>query len=132
MSSQTKKKLDSLILKYNVTVVGKGYLECICPYQNIENFIDDVSKLDIKIAGFCWWCFVPDDGSHTPCGYGGPAVKDGYYSEIIHTFKFYEFDTLDLMKAYLLHEYKNEPDYHACFHPAFYLNVPNDWDSRDI
>ncbi|MFI3202518.1 MAG: hypothetical protein R3Y54_13545 [Eubacteriales bacterium] len=126
-----KAQLDDIILKYDITTVGSGYYECICPYKNIENFLDAVTKLDIKVDGFNFWCFVPSDGSHKPCGYGGPKVKNGYFSEIDMS-KFYEFETVNLMKKYLLYDYKETADYKPCCNPSFFLNVPKSWKNTKL
>ncbi len=126
IEKSTKKQLDDIIVKYEITTVGNGYIECICPSKNIENFLDEVGKLNIKVDGFHWWCFSPSDDSHKPCGMGGPKVKNGFYSEI-NMQNFYEFETINLMKQYLLYDYKETADYKPCFNPAFWLNVPKSW-----
>ena len=131
LNLQLKEKLDIIIDKYNITIVGSGYGECICPYKNIENFLDEINNLNIKIYAFSWWCFVSDDGSHEPCGYGGPKTKDGYYSEI-NISEFLEFDSILEMKKYLIHDYVNSSGYKPCYNPSFYMEANSSWESKTM
>ncbi len=131
LNLQLKEKLDTIIDKYNITMMGSGYLECICPFKNIENFLDEINNLNIKICGFNWWCFVCDDGSHEPCGHGGPKTKDGYYSEI-NMSEFWKFDSILEMKKYLIHDYVNSSEYKSCYNPSFYIEVDSSWENKTM
>lgn len=121
-----KEKLDKLIKECGITPVGNGYIDLICPKKYIEKFINGLSKLEIKIIGFTWWCDVTK--GHNPCGMGGPKNKYGnnWYSEIqmekIITFK----NNKDFLN-YLIVKWKNSSDYKECYVPGFWLKVPVDW-----
>ena len=127
---KTKESLDMLIDKYNIIIVGSGYFECICPYEFIEQFLNDVNNLKIKVlSGFNWWCFVPNDGSHKSCGYGGPRTKDGYYSEI-NMSDFHEFKSIKKMKQFLIKDYILSEEYKPCYNPSFFLSVDKEWENK--
>ncbi len=67
---------------------------------NVNDFIDAMSEMGVRITGVSWWCWV--NGEHTPCGMGGPKNKygDGWYSEI-EMGKTYDFQTNNDIKEYL-------------------------------
>ncbi len=125
-----KTKLDKLIKKCEITIVGDGYVDMICPWENIGMFIAGVSQLGIVIEGFTWWCNVT--GTHRPCGMGGPHNKygDNWYSEI-EMGKVHEFASNEATLKFLLEEWKEQSDYKACYVPGFWLCVPNGWKSRN-
>ena len=126
-----KEELDKLIERCRITPIGNGYIDLICPKEYIKEFIEGLSKLEISIMGFCWWCNVT--GKHKPCGMGGPKNKynDNWYSEVqtgeIITFKSYE-EFLN----YLTIEWKNEIGYKECYVPGFWINVPKEWEFDKI
>ena len=64
-----KEELDKLIEKCEITPIGNKYIDLICPKMYIKEFIEGLSKLEIEIIGFSWWCNVTEN--HNPCGMGG-------------------------------------------------------------
>lgn len=86
-----KIRLDENMKKLSVQPVGNGYIDCICPFANVEPFINTMNKLNIKITGFTWWCLVIN--GHEPCGMGGPRniYGSGWYSEIPPMGEVHEF-----------------------------------------
>lgn len=121
-----KEKLDKLIKECKITPVGNGYIDLICPKKYIEKFIKGLSKLEIGIIGFTWWCNVTK--VHKPCGMGGPKNKYGnnWYSEI-QMGKVITFKNNEEFLNYLIAEWKNSSDYKECYVPGFWLKVPKDW-----
>ena len=77
-----KAAVDTIMEELHIQCVGNGYVDMICPTQNIGEFIDYMEELGITIKGFTWWCHVRD--GHQPCGLGGPRNQygDGWFSEI--------------------------------------------------
>jgi hypothetical protein len=122
-----KIRLDENMKKLSVQPVGNGYIDCICPFTNVEPFIDSMNKLNIKITGFTWWCLVIKE--HEPCAMGGPRsiYGSGWYSEIPPMSEVHEFLDNEAIKNYLLNEWPSSIDYKSCFTPAFWLDVPDDW-----
>lgn len=121
-----KSVLDTVIEKYKIQPVGNGYIDLICPWQSVNDFIDELTQHNIKITGFTWWCHAV--GEHNPCGMGGPKNKfgDGFFSEI-EMGRICEFSSNKDVKSFLLYEWVNSDDYKPCYVPAFWLDVPKDW-----
>ena len=65
-----KAAVDTIMEKLHIQCVGNGYVDMICPTQNIGEFIDYMEELGITIKGFAWCCHVRD--GHQSCGLGGP------------------------------------------------------------
>ena len=87
-----KDELDKLILKHKIQPVGCGYIDCIVTFENVFNFINDLTDLGIKVNTLTWWCHCKDKKNGCPHGIGGPVSKhyDGWFSEM--WFKTPEFD----------------------------------------
>ncbi len=122
---QLKKEIDKIIEKLKIQPIGNGYIDCICPMENAITFIDSMTRLNINITEFTWWCFVDD--KHEPCGMGGPKNKygNGWYSEVCMD-KIFQFSSNDEIKRYLLYEWNNSDIYKSCFVPAFWLDIPDE------
>ena len=120
--SDVNKSLQDILKKCHVQPVGSGYIDCICPKENIERFISAIDELHVKIDGFTWWCF--SNNEHQPCGMGGPKNKygEGFYSEIDSGL--IEFQNNESYKRYLLKEFPNSSEYNKCFVPGFWLSLP--------
>jgi hypothetical protein len=116
------KVLQDIFAKYHIQPVGSGYIDCICPKENIESFIMAIDGLNVKIDGFTWWCFSVN--GHQPCGMGGPKNEygDGFYSEIESGLM--EFQSNESCKNYLLNEFPSSGEYKDCFVPGFWLTLP--------
>ena len=112
--------LDRIIRELHIQPVGNGYIDLICPPENIGAFIDHMEELHIPIEGFTWWCHVRD--GHHPCGMGGPLNRygEGWFSEI-YMKDILRFDDYNSLRCYLLEEYPNNPEYKPCYVPAFWL-----------
>lgn len=123
-----KAEIDNILECLQVQPVGSGYIDCICPIQNVAAFIDSISRLNIRITEFTWWCFVSND--HKPCGMGGPKNEygTGWYSEICMG-KTYDFPSNEALKQYLICEWPKSTDYKPCYTPAFWLDLPDIWES---
>ena len=123
-------ELDDILQKYHIQPVGNGYIDCICPEDNIISFIDEITAHGIRIIGFTWWCFVSN--GHELCGMGGPQNEydDGWFSEIA-MFDVHEFGTNEEIKNYLTNVWRYQNGYKSCFVPAFYLDVPDKWRRAD-
>lgn len=114
--------LDRTLRELRIQPVGKGYIDLICPPENIGAFIDRMEALQIPIEGFAWWCHVR--GDHHPCGMGGPLNRygEGWFSEI-RMDDILRFDGYEALRRYLLEEYPNSPAYKPCYVPAFWLDL---------
>lgn len=114
--------VDLIMEKLHIQPVGNGYIDMICPVQNIGEFIDRIDELGITIKGFTWWCHV--HGDHQPCGLGGPRdrYEDGWFSEIPMD-KVICFESNKKLKHYLLVEYPDSHEYKECYVPAFWLDT---------
>ena len=79
-----KNDLDNLIKEYKVQPVGTGYIDCIVSFENVLNFINDLSYININIYGLTWWCHCKDQNSGCPHGMGGPKSEyyRGWFSEM--------------------------------------------------
>ena len=112
--------IDDILKRLHIQPVGNGYIDLICPVENISEFIDCMEQLCITIKGFTWWCHV--HGGHEACGLGGPRSRysDGWFSEIPMD-DIIRFDSNEELKHYLLEIYPNSPQYKECYVPAFWL-----------
>ena len=127
-----KSDLDNLMEQYKVQPVGWGYIDCIVSWDNVFDFINDLSNMGVRISTLKWWCHCKDDNTGCPHGMGGPVSRyyDGWFSEM--WFKMLDFDNNDQVIAYL-----NSPEDETmnkwfenrleCFTPALWLDVPDDW-----
>jgi hypothetical protein len=117
-----KDTIDSVIMKLHIQPVGNGYIDMICPIENIGEFIDSMEQLGVKIKGFTWWCHVC--GCHQPCGLGGPKNKygDGWFSEIPMG-EIICFESNEKLKQFLLEDYPKSKEFRKCYMPAFWLDV---------
>ena len=120
-----KHNLDNLMKQYKVQPVGKGYIDCIVTWENVFCFVDNLSKIDIKIRGLTWWCHCKDQSSGCPHGMGGPLSEyyGGWFSEM--QFPLVEFESNEQVIAYL--KAPNDPNILGCFVPALWLDVPDGW-----
>lgn len=110
---------------FKVQPVGAGYVDCICPIENVAAFIDAMTQIGIRITEFTWWCFVTE--GHIPHGMGGPKNQygNGWFSEISME-RTCSFDTNEATKQYILMVWPTEKDYQKCYVPAFWLDIPNE------
>ena len=116
----TKKKLQDAFEKNHIQPAGEGYIDCICPRENIEEFISLLNELNVAIEGFTWWCF--SNNEHQPCGMGGPQNQygQGFYSEIDSGL--IEFQDNESYRHYLLDVFPSSREYKECLVPGFWLN----------
>lgn len=80
-------KLEILLTSYKVEPVGNGYIDCIIMKDKLNDFIKEVSELEILITDVNWWCYVnPNEAESTGCphGMGGPHSQyyEGWFSEL--------------------------------------------------
>lgn len=115
------KKVDEIVERLHIQTVGNGYIDMICPKENIGAFIDEMNALGIRIYGFTWWCYATD--SHKPCGMGGPKNRygEGRYSEIEMGKVILHDSCNNEIRDFLLNAWPNSEDYKPCHTPAFWL-----------
>lgn len=115
-----KAQLDALMESLGVQPVGWGYIDCICPREHVEAFLDGLAALGIGVSGLTWWCHVTP--GHMPCGMGGPRARgsEDWYSEMPEQ-ELHKFTNLEALRRYLGREH------HPCRTPALWLDVPEDW-----
>lgn len=116
------KELDKILTELHVQKIGSGYIDLICPIENINEFINKMNDLNIRITGFTWWCHATSN--HEACGMGGSkcTYTDGYYSEIQigHTI---EFENNEEVRNFILNEYPKSKEYKPCYCPGFWLDL---------
>jgi len=122
-----KNALDDLMKKHNVQPAGNGYIDCIVSYDDVFNFIDDLSSLDIAVCGLTWWCHCKDDNAGCPHGMGGPKslYHSGWFSEM--NTPLFKFESNSQAQAYL--KGPKSADILDCFIPALWLDVPDGWEN---
>jgi hypothetical protein len=83
-----KKILDSIIRERKGQPVGNGYIDIIIKRENIDNFINDLTKHHFIINGVSWWFYCSEIGQKSEYGLGGPKSKyfTGWFSELYHDF----------------------------------------------
>ena len=121
-----KNDLDKLIKKYKVQPVGTGYIDCILTFENIFDFINDLSNINIIVYGLTWWCHCKDQNADCPHGMGGPKSEyyDGWFSEM--WFPLLEFKCNEQVIEYIKNV-SNDKKILKCFVPALWLDVPDNW-----
>jgi hypothetical protein len=126
----TKVELDELIAKYKVQPVGKGYIDCITTFDNVFDFIRELTNLSITVNGLTWWCHCKEGNTGCPHGMGGPKSKyyDGWFSEI--NFPLVQFESNKRVVGYISNPNDDE-DILKCFVPALWLDVPRDWENGE-
>lgn len=130
-----KAKLDEVMESLHILPVGAGYIDLITNTSNIAEFIAELNKLNIRIVGFTWWCYVDRCHSEPPHGMGGAknSYGEGWYSEIelenVIELGFEENCTKNnnLYSKYILEDYPKDKSYHSCYMPGFWLDVPDNW-----
>ena len=119
-TEMNKSILNKIMNDLHIQAAGNGFTDLICPKENIEKFIDEIDRLNIRIIGITWWCHVTE--GHEPCGMGGPKNKfgSGWYSEVPLD-DLIRFESNEHLRKYLLEEYPVSEAYKECFVPAFWL-----------
>lgn len=117
-----QRELDRLLADHAVQPVGDGYIDCICPRQNIEKFLRDLSLLGVVVTDYTVWQWVSRT-DETVWGMGGPrnSFGDGWYSELD---VFRSWRGPDEMENFLTVE---ERRLSCSLVPGFWLAVPADW-----
>lgn len=116
------KELDKILKELCIQKIGSGYIDLICPTESVNEFINKMNDLNIRITGFTWWCHASD--THEACGMGGPkcTYTHGYYSEI-QMGNVIEFDSNEEIRTFLLNEYPKSREYKPCYVPGFWLDI---------
>lgn len=135
-SYDKKIKLDQLLRKYQVQPVGFGYIDCITKKENVLGFVEDLSLLGIRITGITWWCYCKPEanpGIGCPHGGGGPRSRyfDGWFSEM-YQYMPTDIRSNDEVVPYIFEIWPGDENYLPCLIPAFCLEVPEDWRSKDV
>lgn len=125
-----KQKLDAIMEQLHIQPVGSGYVDCICPKENINAFIDALNQLGIEVACFTWWEYVPPF-KENQYGMGGPSnhYGPGWYSEVSKLGDCIHIEGNEKVREYLLNEWPNSKEYKESFVPGFWLLVPDAWDN---
>lgn len=120
MRGFVKKGLDAILDKLHIQPVGDGGIDLICSMENVNLFVREMNRLNVKIKGFTWWCHVVD--GHEPCGMGGPKSQyySGWFSEIPMD-EVISFDKNEKYLKYLLDEWPYCDEYKACYFPGFWI-----------
>ena len=133
-----KSILDKTILELKIQPVGNGYIDLIVRKENINNFINILNRLDIKIEGITWWCLVESENNTCPQGMGGPKNRygEGYYSEIPMD-EIISFPIIDATEEnnkqyadYIFITSPKDDNFVQSYTPAFWLTVPDDWQNQ--
>ena len=132
-----KEKLDEVVNKLKIQPVGNGYIDLITHKSNIAEFITELNKLCIRIKGFTWWCYMNKAHMELPHGMGGPQNRfgEGWYSEIQLTDVIESgseencAENNNRYANYILEVYPKDKNYHSCYLPGFWLDVPDNWEN---
>lgn len=111
--------LDRIMNENKVQSVGSGYIDCICPLDNIENFVNNIQNIGCKIDSFTIWEVVNENGLNR-VGMGGPRNKfgSGWYSEVVD---FYQ--TFHSIRQ-VMNELSKLSSVHNCdFVPGFWIHT---------
>lgn len=78
------KQLDTILSKYNVIIVGNGYIDCIIEEQYLESIIVELSNINVKVTSYTLW-EKTKIGEKSFQGMGGPRIgeTDYYYAEMV-------------------------------------------------
>ena len=119
-------ELNQLLEKYCVQPVGTGYLDCICPMNQVAGFLDALQKAGVSVTALTWWHYVSE--GQKPYGLGGPKNKfgTGWYSEIGLREDLSDKSITEI-RQYLLEEWPHSKKYRKYYTPAFWLDVPDEW-----
>jgi len=147
--NQLQAEIERLILKYQVQVVGNGYIDMIVLRSNALALISDLTQINICVNVLSWWCLCTPESQATlgcPHGMGGPTNKFGvgWFSELGGPY----FDLKDLgidfealsisqsefvegcnriVSDYLENDFEQERFFTGCLHPGLWLLVPDEW-----
>ncbi len=124
-----KGKLNFLLLKHKVQPVGKGYSDCIVSPENLRDFVNALTKEDVRIKGLTWWCHSTEQNKKNygcPHGLGGPlsVYHNGMFSEM--SLDLVEFESNNEVLDYVFNVAPNLPYYSPCFTPALWLDIDFD------
>ena len=118
----TQKEVDGLLAEHHMQPVGDGYIDCICPRQNVRQFLEALSHLGVAVTDYSVWQWVTCL-EETVWGMGGPrnSFGDGRYSELD---AFRSWHGADEIEGFL----RTEERRLSCFLvPGLWLSVPADW-----
>ena len=149
LDKDKQEKVDQLIDKYEVPVVGTGYIDIILPRDRFEKFISDLTDLNIAIESISWWCHATDSNKKDlgcPHGMGGPMTKYGWFSEIVQEHdeltNDYDNEPIKTINQRALSAIKNKRtenydgttwtfDKTYCLTPGLWLHVPHEWTRKE-
>lgn len=118
----TQKEVDRLLAEHHVQPVGDGYIDCICPLQDVRQFLEALSHLGVTVTDYSVWQWVscPEE---IVWGMGGPynSFGDGWYSELD---AFRSWRGVDEMENFLRSE---EHRLSCSLAPGLWLSVPAGW-----
>ena len=120
MNKQIELHIDKIMKEYKVQSVGDGYINCICPLENISFFLDEMKKINIKVPHFTLWEYVSDRNLNSVIGMGGPLNNygNGWYSELLEDYFEYQGEcNLKEILQEVSQKYKCE------IIPAFWLDI---------
>jgi len=128
-----KEDLDDLLEKSKAQPVGWGYIDCIIKPDNVTEFVNKLTEMDIRISALTWWCDCTDKKmNHDGCphGMGGPDSRfyDGWFSEMPWDYvRCDDFEDNTEVLNYIFSNFPQSEDYLPCLIPALWLDVPDDW-----
>lgn len=146
-----QREIESIMERYKTEPVGTGYIDIITPNKYIDEFIEEITNINVAIECVTWWCHCSDTNEKQygcPHGMGGPKSDyyDGWYSEMGFEFETFEipsdkFQKLDpdenlyeniktineLIREYVM-DLSKARGYSKCLTPAFWLRVPEEWE----
>ena len=128
-----KSELDDLLFENKIQPVGMGYIDCITMKESVSGFINSLTKLKVNVLAISWWCYCSIGGNiETGCPHGGGGPKsvyfDGWFSEM-YQIPNNEIKHNSEVVPYIENIWPISKDYLPCLQPAFWLDVPDDWDN---
>ncbi|MGB7605358.1 MAG: hypothetical protein WBL93_07750 [Lutisporaceae bacterium] len=142
-------KIELLLQKYRVQPVGTGYIDLILTNDIFENFVHELTAINVIISNVSWWCHctkISEKELGCPHGMGGPISKycGGWFSETqIPMFEVgfkQNLNELDMdfisdevkqinsdFIKYIKNDFVKSIHYSKCLMPGLWLYVPDEW-----
>jgi hypothetical protein len=82
--SDKKHELDEILVRHKAQPVGWGDIDTIVHRNELEKFVESISKYGFLIKTVSWWEYLSDKDQTAKIGMGGPIswFYPGWFSEI--------------------------------------------------
>ena len=141
-----QQKLNKIIIKNLVQPVGNSYIDMIILKDKSQEFINDLTRINIAVESISWWCFCNEKNKELlscPHGYGGPKSHfyQGWFSEMgnyndiereaLHeleeNFTTEKIKEINKKALKIIKEINNDKYFTECLTSGIWAYVPDDW-----